>query len=67
MTPSILDLFKCQQRRIEETLDLRFERVDERLDRLQRLLEDVAADVDELDRFNKPHGDGTKLPRNRRC
>jgi hypothetical protein len=58
MIPSLLD--------IEKALDARLEPLIGRLDRLLRRLEDVAEDVDELDRFNRPYGDGTKLPRERR-
>ena len=45
-------------------------RLDELLERVSRMepkLADVADAVDELDRFNRPFGDGTRLPRSRRA
>ena len=35
----------------------------ERIMRIERRLNDVAVDVDAIDRFNRPHGDGTRDPR----
>ena len=62
----IVKLLKRLLFRFEEALDTRFQRTDERFDRLEELLKEVAADVAELDRFNRPYGDGTKIRRNRR-
>lgn len=30
---------------------------------LRRRVDDIQADVDDIDRFNRPYGDGTKPPR----
>lgn len=70
MNPDILRamtaLFKRQQERLEGAFLPLFRRTDERLDQIERMIHEIAADVDELDRFNRPYGDGTKLPRERR-
>lgn len=49
--------------------ELILERVSEaiiRLERLERAVAALAADVDELDRRHRPYGDGTRLGRGRR-
>jgi hypothetical protein len=39
----------------------------ERVLRIERRLDDVALDVDAIDRFNRPYGDGERIsPRRRR-
>ena len=48
-----------------ERLD-RIEHVVEGIPRLERRVSDVAADVDAIDRFNRPYGDGTRAIGRRR-
>jgi hypothetical protein len=41
-------------------------RLIERVTRLERRLGDVDASVDEIDRWHRPYGDGTRVPPRRR-
>lgn len=61
----LVRLFQHLLRRLEETLSPRLQQVTEQLNRMERVLGEVAADVDEIDRFNRPEGDGTKIRRRR--
>jgi hypothetical protein len=41
-------------------------RMEQRIERMESRLDDVAIDVDELDRHARPYGDGTRTRRRRR-
>lgn len=45
----------------------RLDEILQRMTRLEHQVADVADDVDALDRYQRPYGDGTKIPKGRKA